>query len=839
MKPRRFASVGLFVWSVLAALGADASTNRWLLWYDRPAQYWEEALPVGNGRIGAMVYGGVHRDHIQLNEETIWSGAPTPKLADPTFREKLRRQTELIFAGKFHEADDLKLTDAEKRALNLGEPRAIPGTSTARHVYQPLGDLFLHFAHGTVREENYRRELNLDTAVATTRYTAGGVTFTREVFSSFPANALVTRVAADRAGAVSFTAALDYRRDVKDDMYRYDAELGAKIESVTTPPRPTWTHLGGTRFAWRGRGHPDGVKFEARFEVRLDGGTLTPTADGFRVADATSVVIVMTVGTDFRGADPAARAAQDLERAAALDVAALRAAHVADHQALFRRVQLDLGRTRSADMPTNRRVWSQMWGARDNRVDQTKDRDPDLFALHFHYGRYLMIASSRPGTLPPALQGLWNDSLFPVWFGQHTSDINVEMNYWPVETTNLAECHTALLDLIETFVPAGRDSARTAYGARGLVLHAMTNWGPKNSESGWPDFSAWLARHFWEHYEFGGDRDFLAQHAYPFMKECALFYLDTLVKDPRTGKLVTAPSYSPENRFRDPADGKPAHLDVGVTMSLAICRDVFRNCLRAAEVLGTDAAFRAELKAKLAALAPYPIAADGRLQEWRSDYGETEPGHRHLSHLYPLYPGDEITPRGTPELAVAAKKALLRRLEYNGGWTGWARGWAINLAARLGDGALAHEQLRLQLERTTFTNLMDAHPRLGGTTQCFQIDGNFATTAAIAEMLLQSHTLSTNSGQTYEIDLLPALPPAWKQGAVSGLRARGGFTVAVKWQDGALANATVQAQHNGPCVIRARTPFQVGTQRSRADGADQVLTFNASAGQTYAVTAAR
>jgi alpha-L-fucosidase 2 len=359
----------------------------------------------------------------------------------------------------------------------------------------------------------------------------------------------------------------------------------------------------------------------------------------------------------------------------------------------------------------------------------------------------------------------------------------------------------------------------------------MTNWGPKNSEGGWPDFAAWLARHFWEHYEFSGDRAFLAQRAYPFMKECALFYLDTLVKDPRTGKLLTAPSYSPENRFLAPGDGKPTHLDVGNTMGLAICRDVFRNTIRAAEILGLDAALRDELKAKLAALAAYPVGADGRLLEWRADYAETEPGHRHNSHLYPVYPGDEITPRGMPALADAAKKALLRRLAHNGGWTGWSRGWAIALAARLGDGALAHEQLRLQLERTTFTNLMDAHPRLGGTTQCFQIDGNFATTAAIAEMLLQSH-----GG---ELDLLPALPPAWKQGSVSGLRARGGFTVGIKWQGGALAAGSVHAAHSGPLVVRARTAFQIGDARSHADGPDHVLTFNAAAGQTYPVSALR
>ena len=813
---------------IAAARAANPADSRLLLWYDRPAQYWEEALPVGNGRIGAMVHGGVHREHIQLNEETIWSGAPAPKVADPTYREKLRRQSELLFAGKFREAEELKLSDADKHSLNPGKPEPVPGTTATRHIYQPLGDLFLHFDHGTAREENYRRELNLDTAVATTRYSASGVTFTREVFSSFPANALVTRVTADRPGALSFVATLDYRRDVKDDMYRYDAELGAKVGSVTAPPRPTWTHLGGNRFAWRGRAHPDGVKFDARFEVRLEGGTLTATADGFRVTGATGAVIIMTVGTDFRGVDPAALAARDLDSLAGQAFGSLRAAHTADHQALFRRVELDLGRTRSADMPTNRRIWSQMWGVQDNRADQTKDRDPDLFALQFQFGRYLMIASSRPGTLPPALQGLWNDSLLPVWFGQHTSDINVQMNYWPVETANLAECHTALLDLVQSFVPAGRDSARISYGARGIVFHAMTNWGPKTAESRWPDFAAWLGRHFWEHYEFGGDRDFLARRAYPFMKDCALFYFDTLVKDPRTGLLLTPPSYSPENHFRSPDDGKTAQLDVGTTMSMAICRDIFRTCLRAAETLSVDPDFREELKAKLAALAPYPIGQGGNLLEWRADY-PTEPGHRHNSHLYSLYPGDEITPRGTPELASAAQKALALRLANYGGWTGWSRGWAINLAARLGDGKLAHEQLRLQLERTTFTNLMNAHPRLGGTTQCFQIDGNFATTAAIAEMLLQS--------RNREIDLLPALPPAWKQGSVAGLRARGGFLVSIKWQGGALATATVQPQHSGPCTVRAQTPFQIDSARSHAVGPEHMLIFSTTAGQIYRITA--
>jgi alpha-L-fucosidase 2 len=587
--------------------------------------------------------------------------------------------------------------------------------------------------------------------------------------------------------------------------------------------------LGGSRFAWRGRAHPDGTRFEARFAVRCAGGRVEPTADGFRVSGAREATVLMSVGTDFRGGDPAARAARDLDAVGDRTVEELRAAHVADHRALFRRVGLDLGRNRAAEMPTNRRVMAQMWGVTDNRVDPAKDRDPQLFALLFQYGRYLMIASSRPGTLPPPLQGLWNDSLLPPWFGQHTSDINVEMNYWPVETTNLAECHTALFDLIDTFVPAGRATAQQSYGARGLVLHSMTNHGPKAAAGDWPDFSGWLAQHYWEHYAFGGNRDFLEQRAYPFLRDCALFYLDTMVRDSATGHWVTGPTYSPENRFVAPEDGKPAHADLAVTMSMAIAREVLTHALRAAEILDRDEPLRRQWRERLEHLAPYPIAPSGRLLEWRRDYAETEPGHRHLSHLYPLFPGNEITPRRTPALAAAARAALLRRIEHRSGWTGWSRAWIVALAARLGDGVLAHEHLRQHLERTTWPNLFDSHPRLDGNTACFQIDGNFGITGAIAELLLQSHT--------GEIELLPALPPAWKQGAVNGLRARGGYVVDQKWQGGVLSEARIRAAQDGTCVVRTRGPIRLAERLSQADGDTHVLQFPVRAGQSYRLEA--
>lgn len=827
--------LALIVTVVARAPGLAESDPNLKLWYRQPAGIWEEALPVGNGRIGAMVYGGVLRDHIQLNEETIWSGAPTPKTADPAFREERRRRQELLFQGRYREAENLslKLTEVERAGLNLGKPEPVAGTSIARHVYQPLGDLYLHFNHGTAREENYRRELDLDTAVATTTYNVDNTAFTREVFASHPAQALVIRLAADKPGAMNFSASLDYRRDVEADMYRYDAELGAKVASVTTPPRPVWTHLGNNRFAWRGRGHPDGVRFEAHFEVRCEGGNLVPTADGFRVHAADNVTILITVGTDFKGGDPASRARGDLDALKDDSYKNLRAAHSADHQKLFRRVELNLGRTRAADMPTDRRILAQMWGVEDNRVDQRADRDPALFALYFQYGRYLLIASSRHGTLPPALQGIWNDSLLPPWFGQHTSDINVEMNYWLAETANLAECHTALFDLIESFTEAARASARISYGARGLVIHSMTDWGPKTTSGDWPDFSGWLARHFWEHYEFSGDRQFLEKHAYPFIKDCALFYLDTLATDPRHGWLVTGPSYSPENRFIAPDDGKPAHIAMGTTMSMAICRDVFNNFIKAAEILRVDTALRDEVKATLAKLVPYPISKKGRLQEWwPDDFGETEPGHRHLSPLYPLYPGNEFTPVGTPALTEAARQLLRWRVENHSGWTGWSRAWIINLFARLGDAQSAHQHLRWQLERTTFPNLMNSHPRLQGNTACFQIDGNFGTTAAIAEMLMQSHA--------GEIQLLSALPKQWASGSIAGLRARGGFEVDVRWEKLTPVAATIRSTIGGMCRVSSPAPFELwdGSTRiveSTPRGVAHVAGFQSQSGVAYAL----
>lgn len=808
-----------FVWT------AYAEPSRSILWYDRPAAYWEETLPVGNGRLGACVFGGTLREHLQLNEATLWSGEPEPMRIDPSLRRSRARAQEELLSGRYREAQQPAPATSESGEI-------VPGTSKTRHIYQPLGDLYLLFPGAPEPERHYRRSLDLDTAIVSTLYERCGVRYTREVFASHPAQAIVVRLEADRPGSVSFQAALDYRRGVGDDLYRYDTELGRRVAEVSTPPRPLWRAIDATHFSWQGRAHPEGVSFDARYEVRNEGGRVEASSEGFRVEGADAVTLIITVGTDFRGGDPARLAEEALSRLQGLSYAELRAAHVEDHRSLFRRVSIDLGRTRVADMPTNRRVFAQMWGAEDNRVDPSADRDPDLYALYFQFGRYLLIASSRPGGLPPALQGIWNDSILPPWFGQPTSDLNVEMNAWPTETTGLPECNLPLLDLAERFKPAAEATARLGYGARGIVMNTFSFFGPRQDSSEWPDFTGWLAQSFWDRYAFGGDRSYLEKSAYPYLRACALFYLDTLVVDPSSGKKLTSLSYSPENRFIAPDDGKPAAQDVGVTLSMAICREVFRNFLKAAEILDTDKELRREVGEALASLAPYRIDSEGRLLEWRTEYRETEPGHRHFSHLYPLYPGSEIDPRRTPELAAAARAVLLRRLENRSAWTGWSRAWAIALAARLHDSALAHEQLRLLLERTTFTNLMDSHPRQGGNTACFQIDGNFGATAALSEMLLQSHT--------GEIELLPALPAQWRKGSISGLRARGGFVVDQGWSGGKLSEATLNASLAGPCSVRSKQGFSVVRDgrivaESALDHDSQVAHFRAEKGAVYSI----